>query len=219
MTAEYLMPLPAAVPQMTSIMEAYERVPLQTGRTAQTPLMSPPGSDNLKPIPATMIKTIVKMMRANPTAARVVEGQEAFCYLPGAPDTLEISSFEKLSSNNWYGDWLIEALAAVATARWNRKRPVEGVTQRGVKFATGCDLRHQQAPLGARRSLVPMLTTFGADATWRSQTTVILANTSIDAHWILLVVFGPERLVIPFDGSGGDLAEGHQQASATWILG
>lgn len=44
----------------------------------------------------------------------------------------------------------------------------------------------------------------GSDASWRRRITVAVVSVGFNTHFICLAIFGPARLVIPFDGRGGE---------------
>ena len=43
----------------------------------------------------------------------------------------------------------------------------------------------------------------GRDCSWRNRTTISVISTSFDKHFATLAIFGPQRLVVTFDGAGG----------------
>jgi hypothetical protein len=44
---------------------------------------------------------------------------------------------------------------------------------------------------------------FAEHPNWRSKRTVHYLNVSNNTHWMTVIVFGPERLVVPYDSLGG----------------
>ena len=46
--------------------------------------------------------------------------------------------------------------------------------------------------------------TMGTDASWRLRTTVGVVSVANDAHFVTVAIFGPQKLVVVFDGAEGN---------------
>ncbi|RXK37985.1 hypothetical protein M231_04771 [Tremella mesenterica] len=54
----------------------------------------------------------------------------------------------------------------------------------------------------------------GRDATWRTRITVSVVSVAFNTHFVTVAIFGPARLVIPYDSTGG--AHDVEELSVLW---
>ncbi|ORY35080.1 hypothetical protein BCR39DRAFT_556578 [Naematelia encephala] len=147
---------------------------------------------------------LARRIKANPNGPGLFRG---IIKVPKAE--LSVQTFLGLKHpTGWWRDDFIDAVCLATVARIARSPSLrEGNGNEEVRYA-GQLLRYNDStrrpmfiPWGSRPQRPwPGL---GIDASWRQRTTVSVISASYQTHFVTLAIFGPKRLVIPFDGAGG----------------
>lgn len=126
---------------------------------------------------------------------------------------LSVESFRRMiTRNEWWNTSIIDSICLSAVDKLKRSGSEWVARCRFVEFFLRWDSAgsaHRPA-LGndSRSRRKPPWLALGMDQSWRGVITVAVINVEYQTHFATVAIFGPARLVIPFDGFGGD-ADNH----------
>lgn len=202
-----------------------DQTPRQQRMVWASPIMTPSPqrrSSSLVVVPGARTKALVELVESLQDVAQKWDHPSDDLFrsglVCGVPySEISADEFEQFKMpRSWFSISVIHSLCLAAECRLARiEQETAGgapIADPGVKYVRELLPWHMNdygipGPLFALKSQgvyksVPWRS-LGEDASWRERVTVGVISVAFNCHFVCVAIFGPARLVVPFDGSGG----------------